>query len=114
MYNRLWTLAVVAELIVTGCGGHHHSTATDSSPTDFANFVNQQVKMQPAFGAIAASTASLTGDLGLEGTNPFASVSFGQGDALPAGTYQAVVACSEAGNSACNPTISADLNSTLN
>jgi hypothetical protein len=113
MNNRLWSVAVLVGLALAGCGGDR-TAATASMPTDFASFVNQQVKTQPAFGATAASTVSLTGDLALEGSSPFASVSFGKGDALPAGTYQAVVGCSEAGDTACNPAVSADLNSPVN
>ena|SRR5665213_2971786 len=120
MNSGLWTMVAVAGLALIGCSSsHHHSPAAstppgNTAPTDFAAFVNQQLPMQPAFGSTPAATGSLTNDLGLGDASVFSSASFGSGDALPAGTNQAAVACTQAGKAACDPATSADLNSTLN
>ncbi len=119
MNNGLWTVAVLAGLALAGCGDHHGTPAAstppgNTSPTDFASFVKQQLQTQPAFGTAPAVTSSLTDDLGLGEATAFAGVTFGTGDALPAGTNQAAVDCTQAGKTACNPAVSADLNSTLN
>jgi hypothetical protein len=116
MNKGLWTVAVSAGLAVSSCGGGHGTPTTSNggAPSDFAEFVNQQVQSQPAFGTTPAATGSLTGDLGLDNATAFGSVAFGGGDALPSGTNQASVACTQAGYAACNPATSADLNSNLN
>lgn len=120
-----WTMAAATlGLILMGCSSNH-STATgstpsnptgpsNSAPTDFASFVNQQVIEEPAFGTTPAVTTSLTTDLALGNATAFSGVSFGKGDALPAGTFQAATACTAAGVMVCNPTVSADPNSNLN
>jgi hypothetical protein len=103
----------------TSSGGSGSGSSAPNSagpPTDFVAFVNQQilVQTQPAFGTAPAATSSLTTDLALGTANAFIVESFGAGSALPPGTYQASVACTAAGMTACNPTLSVDLNSTLN
>ncbi len=118
MNKGLWMAVVSAGLALSGCGGDH-GTPTGSTPGGvrahrFGGFVNQQVQTQPAFGTAAAATSSLTTDLGLGNADAFGSVAFGTGDALPIGTNQASVACSQVGKAACNPSSSADLNSNLN
>lgn len=121
---------VVAVAIVgalCSCGGSRSPPATMSPPptggspppagppTDFASFVSQQLTQpQPAFGSAPAATDGLTTDLALGSASAFASVSFGAGDALPAGDFAAATACAQAGKTACDPATSADLNSTLN
>jgi hypothetical protein len=128
----LWTIAAGAGLLtLAACGSDgsqiapYLNTGTGSSapsgsapaggtvPADFVQFVSQEVGSHPAFGIAPAMTTTL-GDFELGTANAFASVSFGTPDALPAGTYQASVACAAAGTTACNPLVSADLNSTLN
>ena len=129
MKTTLWTLMALGGLTLTACG-HDHSTASmppatppgnsgpgssapgSSAPTDFVGFVDQQLGTQPAFGIEPAVATSLTTDLGT--ASSFSGTSFGSGDALPAGTNQASVACTQAGKTACNPAVSVDLNSTLN
>jgi len=104
----------------TSSGSSGSSTSApnsnSSAPTDFVAFVNQQilVESQPAFGTAPAATASLTTDLALGNSQAFIVYQFGTGDALPPMTYSAVAACAQVGVMACNPTVSADLNSTLN
>jgi hypothetical protein len=90
------------------------SSPTSSAPSDFVQFVDQQIGSEPAFGSAPAATTSLTTDLALGTAGAFAATPFGTGDAVPTGTYQASVACTAAGKTACNPGVSADLNSTLN
>jgi len=121
--NALWTVAAATSLALIGCGGNHSSppaastpAPTSSPPTDFTSFVNQQLQLQPQPGSSVApeSTSALTTDLSLGSATAFSGVTFGKGDSLPAGTNEAVVACSQAGQMACNPGVSADLNSNLN
>jgi hypothetical protein len=89
--------------------------SNSSAPTDFVAFVNEQtlVTTQPAFGSAPAATAGLTTDLALGNNQAFIVNQFGTGSALPAKTNSAAAACTAAGATACNPTVSADLNSTL-
>ncbi|HEX4050826.1 MAG TPA: hypothetical protein VHY19_08125 [Steroidobacteraceae bacterium] len=120
--NVLWIAAAVTGLGLIGCGSSHHNTPAastppvNSAPTDFANFVNQQLQLQPQPGinVAPAVTTSLTTDLALGEATEFSGVTFGKGDSLPTGTNQAVVACTQAGQAACNPGVSNDLNSNLN
>jgi hypothetical protein len=127
MKIALWTTTVVMGLGLVACGGGDNNSGTASggsgsgsggsapsgaAPTDFVDFVYQQIGTAPAFGTAPAVTTSLTSDLELG--NAFSQATFGSGDALPAGTYQASVACTAAGTTACNPGVSADLNSNLN
>ena len=111
---------------LSGCGGSSSpaaaanppptgGTPTAGPPTDFTQFVTQQVN-QPNLEIDSAPvvTSALTNDLQLGSANAFSSVFFGAGDALPAGVNQAAIACGQAGKAACNPGTSADLNSTLN
>lgn len=113
-------LTVVAALgaALAGCGGHGYGTATAppaaQTPADFTAFVTQQVQSQPAFGTDPVATDTLTSNLGIDNAVAYGTLSFGSGDSLPAGTFQAFVACMQAGTSACQPTVSADLNSQLN
>jgi hypothetical protein len=90
--------------------------SNSSAPTDFVAFVNEQilVQTQPAFGTAPAATTGLTTDLGLGNSQAFIVYQFGAGDALPAKTYSAFAACTQVGVMACNPAVSADLNSTEN
>jgi hypothetical protein len=119
MKNPIGIAIAMAGMALGGCGSHHSSPAAstpsgNTAPTDFAQFVNQQVAMQPSFGTEPVSTASLSSDTALGNPQAFGTASFGTGDALPAGTSQASVACTQAGTTACNPALSADLNSNLN
>jgi hypothetical protein len=134
MKIALWTTTVAAGLALLAACGHDDnntttsmgsgSTGTGSSapssapsstaPSDFAQFVNQQIGMDPAFGSAPEATSSLNTDLELGTANAFAATNFGAGDTLTTGTYSAAAACTAAGKSACNPAVSADLNSTLN
>lgn len=123
MKHTLWALVAVAGVALVGCGGGGNNTAVSSASssssstatmTDFTQFVNQQVQTQPAFGAASAAATTSFDNLSLGDASAFAGVKFGTGDALPAGTFQASVACAQAGVMACNPAVSADLNSTLN
>lgn len=121
MNKSLWMTVLMAGLVVSGCSSNHSTPVGSTTPsggseppTDFAAFVNQQVQTRPAFGSTPAVTSVLTTDLGLGDATAFASVTFGSGDALPTGTNQASVACTQAGKTACNPASSADLNSNLN
>jgi hypothetical protein len=127
-----WTTMVAVGLALAACGHGDDNTTTSTSgsgssgtgssapssspsstaPTDFVDFVYQQIGTEPAFGSAPASTTALTSDLELG--NAFSQTTFGSGDALPATTYQASVACTQAGKTACNPAVSADLNSNLN
>lgn len=116
-------LVSTAALMLVGCGGNDkHAAAVppppppvNTAPTDFTSFVTQQVQAQPAFGtADPMPPGTLTTNLGLDDPTVYATVTFGAGDALPGGTYQGSVACIQAGSTACNPAISADLNSKLN
>jgi hypothetical protein len=94
-------------------GGTTSSGPFGPSPSDFLAFVNQQVLTAPAYGSSApTATSTLTTDFALDMPAAF-TYTFNAGDALPAGTYQASVACTQAGTKACNPGVSADLNSTL-
>jgi hypothetical protein len=90
--------------------------SNSSAPTDFVAFVNEQilVQTQPAFGTAPAATTGLTTDLALGNNQAFVVYQFGAGDALPAKTYSAFAACTQVGVMACNPSVSADLNSTEN
>lgn len=111
-----------------GCGGSTQSPAQAANPpptggppppagppTDFATYVNQQVNYPNlSIASAPVATSGLTTDLQLDSGNAFSSVFFGSGDALPAGVNQASVACGQAGKAACDPSASADLNSTLN
>ncbi len=91
------------------------SPPANSGPaTDFVASVQALVGAQPPFGTTPADTSALTTNLALGSAGTFSSTSFGSGDALPAGTNQASVACTQAGKTSCDPTTSADLNSTLN
>jgi hypothetical protein len=89
--------------------------SNSSAPTDFVAFVNEQTLAgtQPAFGSAPAATAGLTTDLALGNNQAFIVNQFGTGNALPAKTNSAAAACTAAGATACNPTVSDDLNSTL-
>jgi hypothetical protein len=97
----------------SGTGTGSSAPTTAAAPTDFVGFVEQQITTEPAFGSAPAVTSSLTTDLALGEAKTFAPGLFNSGDALPPGTFQASVACAAAG-AACTPTVSADLNSTLN
>jgi hypothetical protein len=90
--------------------------SNSSAPTDFVAFVNEQilVQTQPAFGTAPAGTAGLTTDLALGNNQAFTVYQFGAGSALPGMTNSAAAACTQVGVMACNPTVSDDLNSTLN
>jgi hypothetical protein len=113
-------LVATAGLMLVGCEGHHRHAAAmpppvNTAPMDFTSFVTQQVQSQPAFGTTdPISPGSLTTNLGLDDPTVYAKVTFGAGDALAGVTYQGSVACTQAGSTACNPAISADLNSKLN
>jgi hypothetical protein len=103
-------------LTLAGCGNNHGPVATtpaSSTPTDFTSFVSSQLQTQPQFGATPVPTTTLTEDQQLGNPGAYAGQNFGSGDALPAGTNQASVACAQAGKTACNPSVSADLNSAL-
>jgi hypothetical protein len=130
MKIALWTAVAAVALALTACSHSNNNTAstttgmstgsgtgssapTAAAPTDFVSFVYQQIASEPAFGSAPAATTALTTDLELGNAEAFAGTTFGSGDALPPGTFQASVACAQAGP-ACNPTVSADLNSTLN
>jgi hypothetical protein len=128
-HRGLWTVAVLASLALAGCGDHDHTPpaastpppsmpppTSNSPPSDLVSFVNAQLLLQPQpdLSVAPASTSSLTTNLGLGDATAFSSVKFGQGDALAAGTDQAAVECAAIGSPACTPTVSADLNSTLN
>jgi hypothetical protein len=131
MKIALWTVAAGIALTLVACS-HNNSGSTSSStsggsgtsgsaptssgaPTDFVAFVNDQVNLapQPSFGSEPAVTTALT-DLALGDPNSFGGVPFGTGDPAAAGTYSAATGCAQAGTSACNPAVSADLNSNLN
>jgi hypothetical protein len=133
MKIALWTTTVAAGLALLAACGHddNNSTASmgsgsgpgssapssapsSSAPTDFVQFVDQQIGTDPAFGSAPQATSSLNTDLELGTANAFAATNFGAGDTLTAGTYSAAAACTAAGKTACNPAVSADLNSTLN
>ena len=120
MKHARWTYLLLASLTLVACGDHHTASAPPSSgtpapPTDFASFVISQVQTQPTLsGASPQATDSLTNDLGLGEASAFSSVMFGTGDGVPSTNNQAVVACTQAGSTACDPSTSADLNSTLN
>jgi hypothetical protein len=121
-------VAVTLAGALSGCGGGSSGSATAANPpptsgtpppagppTDFAMFVTQQVNYPNlSIGAAPVATSGLTTNLQLDSSSAFASVFFGAGNALPAGVNQAAVACGQAGTAACNPSMSADLNSTLN
>lgn len=115
--TTLLIVAAAAGLALAGCDNNNSGSSqanNPQAPSNFVSFVGQQVQTQPAFGdAQPASTASL-GNLGLDDATAFANVNFGTGDAVPAGTYQASVACTQAGKTGCDPTVSSDPNSTLN
>jgi hypothetical protein len=89
--------------------------SNSSAPTDFVAFVNSQLLAgaPPAYGTAPAATTGLTTDLALDNAQGFIVYQFGTGDALPPGTNQASVACTQAGATHCNPSVSTDLNSTL-
>ena len=121
-------VAVAVVSALSGCGGSRSQPAAANNPpptggppppagppTDFTAFVNQQLMQpQPAFGTAPAATDALSTNLQLGSASAFAAVTFGTGDALPSGVYQAATACVQAGQAACDPGSSADLNSTLN
>jgi hypothetical protein len=120
-------VAVALGGALCGCGGSSQSPPAAANPpptggspppagppTDFAMFVTQQVNQPNVSNGMPVATSGLTTNLQLDNANAFSSVSFGTGDALPAGVNQASVACGQAGKSACNPAASADLNSMLN
>jgi hypothetical protein len=130
MKIALWTMIGAVGLALVGCGGGgDNSTAMSGtgssgggsgsgpigpSSSDFVAFVNNQVLMQPAFGSSApTATSTLTTDFALGEAGVFSYI-FTAGDTLPTGTYQASVACTQAGLTKCNPGISADLNSSVN
>jgi hypothetical protein len=126
MKIALWATMATVGLALAACGHDNNNTAstsTGNSPpatgpvappsTDFVAFVSQQVPQQPGFGTVPAPTTSFSTNLALDTANAFATTSFGSGDALPKGTNQASVSCTQAGTTACNPAVSADLNSTL-
>lgn len=120
-------VAVALGGALSGCGGGQgpsgaanppptgNSPPPAGPPTDFVGYVTQQVN-QPNLAIYSApvATSALTNDLQLGSATAFSPVFFGTGDRLPAGVNQAAVACGQAGKSACNPAVSADLNSTLN
>jgi hypothetical protein len=129
----LWTTTVAAGLALLAACGHDDNNTTGSmtgsgssgsgssapssaptAPSDFVQFVDQQLGTEPAFGSAPAATTSLNTDLELGTANAFAATNFGAGDTLTTGTYSAAAACTAAGKTACNPAVSADLNSTLN
>ncbi|HEX3835563.1 MAG TPA: hypothetical protein VHW25_01255 [Steroidobacteraceae bacterium] len=132
MKIALWTTMAAMGLTLAACGGSDNgpptsgNTSTGSSgggttnsgpsgpsSSDFLAFVNNQVMTQPAYGSSApTATTTLTTDFALDTPGAFSYI-FNAGDALPAGTYQASVACTQVGLKACNPMVSADLNSTL-
>jgi hypothetical protein len=130
MKIALWTLIGAVGLALTGCGGGNDNSGSMSgtgtsgggsgsgpigpSSSDFVAFVNNQVLTQPAFGSSApTATTTLTTDFALGQAGAFSYI-FNAGDLLPTGTYQASVACTQAGLTKCNPAISADLNSSVN
>jgi hypothetical protein len=127
MKIALWGTMAAVGVALAACGHGDNNTASmtmgnsppvNSGPTgpvstDFVAFVNAQVLTQPAFGSAPTPTTSLTTDFAL-GTPGAFSYTFSAGDALHPGTYQAAVACTQVGTAHCNPTVSADLNSTLN
>ena len=128
MKTLLWTSMCVGLAVLAACGHGDNNTSSTSSgtgssgsgssapsssaPTDFVDFIYQQIGTAPAFGTAPASTTGLTSDLELG--SAFSQVNFGSRDALPSGTFQASVACTQAGTTACNPGVSADLNSSVN
>ena len=134
MKTALWTATVAVGIGLLAACGHDNNTTSSSgsgsgtgssapsgssspsstAPTDFVQFVNQQIGTFPAFGAAADDTSMLNTDLELGTANAFAATNFGAGDTLTTGTYSAAAACSAAGTTVCNPAVSADLNSTLN
>jgi hypothetical protein len=138
MKIALFTVMAAVGLTLAACGGSDNGTpvsstsggssgssgsgstssgpnSNSSAPTDFVAFVNEQtlVTTQPAFGSAPAATAGLTTDLALGNNQAFIVNQFGTGSALPAKTNSAAAACTQAGVMACNPTVSDDLNSTL-
>ena len=120
MNKGLWTALAVGGIALAGCGSNHGpgpvpTSPASSAPTDFIGFVNSAVETQPAFDAATPiPTTSLTQDQQLGNPRADAGLNFGTGNALPAGTNQASVDCTQAGETACNPSVSADLNSALN
>ena len=126
MKIAFWTVLALGGLTLVACSsskngasstgsvssGSSAPASSSSAPTDFVNFVDQQIGTEPAFGSAPAATTALTTDLELG--NAFGAATFNSGNALPAGTFQASVACTQAGTTACNPGVSADLNSNLN
>ena len=128
----LWTTVATVALAVSACGSNHGNSSASTTgmstgsgpgssaptsseaPTDFVGFVEQQLTTLPAFGSAPAVTTSLTTDLALGDAGIFSEGLFSAGDALPPATFQASVACNDAGAMKCNPAVSADLNSTLN
>jgi len=130
MKIALWTILGTVGLALAGCGGGGNDNSASMSGTgtgggsgtgpigpsasDFVAFVNNQVLTQPAFGSSApTATSTLTTDFALGQAGAFSYI-FNAGDMLPAGTYQASVACTQAGLTKCNPAISVDLNSSVN
>lgn len=109
-------LACASALALVACGrGYYPTVPPPSPPTDFAAFVNQQVQTAPSLSdSTPADTSVLTNHLVPGDPAAFAGVTFGSGDALPSGTNQASVACAQAGQAACNASVSADPNSGLN
>jgi hypothetical protein len=128
MKIALWATMAAVGLALVACGHDNNNTASTSTgnsgssgssgssappSTDFVAFVSQQVPQTPGFGTTPAPTTSFSTNLALDTANAFATTSFGSGDALPKGTNQASVSCTQVGTTACNPAVSADLNSTL-
>jgi hypothetical protein len=131
MKIALWTTVATVALALTACGSNHDNSsasttgmstgsgsgssapATSEAPTDFVSFTYLQIGSEPAFGSAPAATTALNTNLELGNADAYGATSFGSGDTLPATTFQASVACAAAG-AACTPTVSADLNSTLN
>jgi hypothetical protein len=124
MKIALWTTVAAVGLGLAACGNGDNTGSMSSTsstpppppvaevPTDFVGFVNQQIVSEPAFGVAPDVTSSITMDFALGNASVFGS--YTGGDVLPMGTFQASVACTQAGPAKCNPQVSADLNSTLN
>jgi predicted small lipoprotein YifL len=116
MNKGLCLALAVGGLTLAGCGNNRGPLATtpaSSTPTDFTSFVSSQLQTHPQFGATPTPTTTLSQDQQLGNPGAYAGLNFAGGDALPAGTNQASVACAQAGKTACNPGVSADLNSDL-
>src|ERR1700761_2676935 len=119
MKTLLWTSMAVALAVLAACGHDHDTTASSTgsgsgtgssspssspssapsstAPSDFSQFVDQQIGTSPAFGSAPEATTSLNTDLQLGTANAFAATNFGAGDTLMTGTYSAAAACTAAG-----------------